>query len=232
MTSFSAKYINDNQEVLCGACYSKYIIAKKEAEKRIMKRYILRSLEETQIERSSFILKLYKNPELRILIKDHSLDQLYNYYEQKIRSIKANNMYIRDLYTLETVIEAIREQKKYLNYIITLNNLYKIFRRKGIDTNFHKLIKLSIEIIEKKAPNIWLSNIASIVKKMKKRLGRYINTDRILTEYLIMHWDWNSPWDIEHAHKISSSVLENFGIEYDQVKIKHQIRQKILSLSI
>ncbi len=164
------------------------------------------------------ISKLYSNEDIFNTIEDENLSKVYNYLEYLHSSAKRK--IDNDNYDdLDDSLSLLRQLDAQLTFLKDLEKIYKLIRKKNVNTTYPELIKLFFELYQ----DFISHENKMIINKEYSRIGRIllknISIKSVLKEFI------NTPLDIQIEKNNAKLLLEKFNLEFNEDQLEELIEE-------
>lgn len=229
--SFLAKL--DDGSIICKSCYSKSGLERVEIKnnnkikendrnskkgqenKKIMLDYISKYLQNKD-DFTQIILGLHESDYIRVLLESDSLIKLGNWIQEKLNDVKSTKKSGLSSYEIDELIEFKKSYENTLYFLNDLEKLYKLFKKKEIDTDYFEILSLFSEIIEKNIETKYDVIVILFFKRISNRLGTNITKEGVVREF------FKSPLDIsrETIFLLIPKLFDKFNLKYENSEIE------------
>lgn len=200
--------------ILCNSCFEKWKKEQKDKDKRIMMDYIGKYLSNKDMEMDGYILGCHKNKNINDLFEENSLQKVTEHFQTLLSDAEYSNKSGMSSYDIDEVISTKKMCEEVLKFLEDLEKMYKLFNKKGIDTNYFEILSLFAENIEQNLNKEYDKILIPAHKRIIKRLGKNISSENVIKEFMKI------PLNIEYNFDLISKLLDKFNLEYDKEEIE------------
>jgi len=118
-----------------------------------------------------------------------------------------------------------------LGFLEDLEKLYKLFKKKGIETNYFEILSLFEEVIENGLNKERDKFLIPAYKGISKRLGKNVSKKRVVEEFMkipymkefLMDHAYDVHFQVSYTYFWVSRLLDKFDLEYEQDEVEKLI---------
>lgn len=214
----STKHVYKDGTVLCSSCFEELRSEQYEKNKKIMADYISKYLSNKDTELSGIILYLNQNKDINRLIDLYYLTRIKNYYQSSLQNIKISNN--RNLSSQE-ILDMTILFENILDFLNDLEKMYKLFKKKNIDTNYVEILSFFANIIENNTNKKYDELLDPFYIKISEEFGNNINKERLIKEFLYEYLETDSYKNL--IYEMVSRLLYKFNINFEEEELNEII---------
>lgn len=221
----SIKMRSDDGAIMCNSCFEKSETTHTEDNKKVMLDFISKYLV-TKEEMKDAISKFCKYKDVvDSLFDNHSLSRARDYFQEYLHNVESLNKSGLSSYEIDEIIEAKKTCEDALYFLNDLEKMYKLFRKKEINTNFFEIISIFSEVIEndfnKESDRILLP----FYKRISNRLGDNITKEKVIRELMKSPVYNEREWSTDVEFVIVSKLLDKFNLKYEEIELVQLIKK-------
>lgn len=232
--SFLAKL--DDGSIVCSSCFGKSELervelknnnkvqendknnknnTKSQENKKIMLDYISKYLQNKD-DFTQTILELHRSDYFQFLLESDSLIKLGNRIQEKLTNVEFTKKSGLSSYEIDELIELKKSYENALYFLNDLEKLYKLFKKKEIDTDYFQILSLFSEIIENNIDTKYDVIVNLFYKRISNRLGTNITKEGVVREF------FKSPLDIsrETIFLLIPKLFDKFNLKYKNTELE------------
>lgn len=215
----SSKNRLEDGSILCSSCFDKWKEQEEEKNRKIMIEYITKYLSNKDMGLNGYILGCHKNKDINNLFDGDSSQRVIEHFQTLLAQAEYSNKSGMSSYEIDEIIDTKKMCEEILNFLSDLEKMYKLFDKKGIDTDYFEILAVFAEVIEQNLNKEYDKILIPAYKRISKRLGKNISTEDVIKEFMKI------PLDIEHNFDIISKLLDKFELEYDKDEVEKIIEE-------
>jgi len=225
--NYSDKY--GNTIIYCSLCKEEFeykekekrlLLIKKETEKRFsqIKPILEKYFSKCDMMKKIAIGRLYSVEEIYENFEDESIENVKEYLVG-IHSKLEDAINSRDYEDLDTYMKLKNVYEISFDFLDDLEKIFKLLKKKKVDTNFPELIELFHNLYEDYIKQENEVNIKAEYKRISNKLGKNITIKSVLKEFI------KTPLDHDVDAKKSILLLERFDLEFEEDKLPELIEE-------
>jgi len=144
------------------------------------------------------------------LIDDNSLEDAKEHFESLLRETRNSSKKNLSSYEVDDIISTTKMCEQILDFLEDLDKIYKLFQKKGIKTNYHVILSIFADLIEKNIHEEYDKILIPAHKRISKRLGNDITIENVIKEFMKIPIGTNDNIDL------IIRLLDKFNLEYEQ----------------
>jgi len=211
----SSKNKLDDGSILCSQCFEKWKEQQEKKNKKIMIEYIIKYLSNKDMEFNGYILGCHKNRDVNF--DEDSLQRVTEHFQTLLAQAEYSNKSGMSSYEIDEIIDTKKMCEEILDFLSDLEKMYKLFSRKGIDTDYFEILALFAEVIERNLNKEYDKILIPAHKRITKRLEKNADVKGVIKEFMKI------PLDIDYNFDIISKLLDKFNLEYDKKEVERTI---------
>lgn len=217
----SPKYKSGYGTFQCFDCHENHKKQLKENDKKIMTEYITKYLSSKDMEISVPILLCHENKNIRDLFEKHSLQKVIERFEIILGQTERTNKSGMSSYEIDDSIDSKKTYEDTLDFLADMEKMYKLFKKKNIDTDYKKILSVFAEISQQNINDEYDKILTPVYKRICKKLGSNPTVENIVKEFV------TTPIDAEPSFDNISRLLDKFSLKYNKEKVE-KIIEKVL----
>lgn len=235
----SSKNKLEDGSILCSSCFGELKEKQTDMNKKIMIDFISKYLSNKDMELNGYILGCHKNKGVNCLFDLDSLNRVVEHFQTLLAQAEHSNKSGMSSDEIDDIIETKKMCEEILNFLSDLEKMYKLFNKKGIDTDYFKILSIFAEVIEQNLNKEYDKFLIPAYEEISKRLDKNITIENVIKEYIkiplnIEHEEHTfeiqsklCALDINMEHKfgIISKLLDKFNLEYDKEEVEKTIEK-------
>lgn len=215
----STKNKIDDESVLCNSCFNEWKKNKKDKDKNVMIDYIKKYLSNKDMEMDGYILGCHKNKDINALFEEDSLQKVTEHFETVLSNAEYSNKSGMSSYDVDEIINTKKMCEEVLKFLNDLEKMYKLFDKKGINTDYFEILSLFAEVIEGNLNKEYDKILIPAYKRISKRLGKNISSEKVVKEFMKI------PLNIDYNFDLISKLLDKFGLNYNKEEVEELIEE-------
>ena len=213
----SIKHKSNDGSIMCHSCFEEWKINEEEKNKMIITNYASKYLSNKSTDFDGYILGLHKNKEVNKLIDKHSLDRVREHFQILLDNVESSNKSGLSGYEIDEIVSTTEMCEKVLDFLDDFEKMYKLLSKKGMKIDYHKILSVFSEVIDKNLDKEYDKIIVPAFKRISKRLGENISKEKIIEEFMKI------PIEIDYTPDLISKLLDKFNLDYGQEEIEDLI---------
>lgn len=194
------------------SCYKKLKIEENEQNKEIMYGYVTKYLSNQDMGLSIYILSLDKNEDT--IIDDNSLEDAKEHFQSLLQETRTSSKKNLSSYEVDDIISTTKMCGQILDFLDDLEKMYKLFQNKGIGADYHVILSIFADLIEKNIHKEYDKLLIPAHKRISKRLGNNITIENVIKEFMKI------PIGTDNNLDLIIRLLDKFNLKYEQEEVE------------
>lgn len=225
----STRHEFEDGPVMCSFCFEKWKSeqakelakkVKKQAQKKrnIMLGYIRKYISNKNMQLNPNILALHKNEDFNALFDEHSLERVTEHFQDLLHDTEHSIKSGLSSHEIDEIISTTKTCEEILDFLEDLEKMYRLFRKKGIETDYFEILSLFAKVIENNLKKGYDQILIPFYKRISKKLGDNVNKEKVIKEFMKI------PLDIDYPILVSR-LLDKFKLKYQQGEVEELIEK-------
>lgn len=222
----STKHKSEDGSIMCGSCFEKWEVEQAKIKEKTMTDFLSRYIADKDEVVWGHVVGLnqLKSVDIKEHWNDYSLDGVRELYQNMLTIVESQKKSGLTSHEIDELISTKETAKGMLELLDDLEKTFKLFEKKGIDTNYSEILYHLSAIIENRMNNdIEREVTVPLHKRISKKLGNDVSKENVIREFMKSPVELDYDGDIDTAWCYISSILDKFNLEYNREEVEQLI---------
>lgn len=207
--------------------------AQKEENIKIMLDYISKYILNKDIELQKNILEYYEQKKAYTPSSyDINIEKSIDHIKSSLLNIQSSNKSGLSSYEIDEIIETKKQYEARLFFLYDLEKMYKIFKKKNIETNYMEILSIFKDVIDNNLSKMYDDFLLPFYKRISNRIGNDISKENVIRELM------KSPIYSENKNSedlnliLITKLLDKFNLKCEPKDLKQLIKNIIEEIEL